>query len=170
MGRTFQLVKPFGRMTVRRNVVVGRAYGSRPAKSLALAEREASEILERVGLAALAEAPTERLGLLDRKRLELARALATRPRLLLLDEIMAGLNPTEIAEAVALVRRIHANGVTVIIIEHVMQVVLGLSDRLVVLATGLKLTEGPPEKVVNDPAVVAAYLGTKDKSCWTSPL
>jgi branched-chain amino acid transport system ATP-binding protein len=161
IGRTFQLVKPFARMTALRNVMVGRSYGSDPAANMEQAEREAEEILERVGLSRKKRTVSAGLVLMDRKRLELARALATRPKLLLLDEIMAGLNPTEIESAIRLLSDVRASGITLIVIEHVMRVILGISDRVVVLSTGRIIAEGPPKEVVRNKGVIEAYLGTK---------
>jgi branched-chain amino acid transport system ATP-binding protein len=123
------------------------------------AEREAEEILDRVGLARKKQIVSAGLGLLDRKRLELARALATRPKLLLLDEIMAGLNPPEMQAAIRLISDVRASGVTLVVIEHVMKVILGVSDRVIVLSTGRIIAEGAPELVVRDKGVIEAYLG-----------
>lgn len=159
IARTFQLVRPFAQMTARQNVMVGRAYGAAPAHSLAEAARDAEELLEFVGLARRASVPAHNLTLVERKRLEVARALATRPRLLLLDEVMAGLNPTETAGAMELILQIRQRGITVIMVEHIMQAVLGVSDRVVVFNAGQKIADGPPAAVVTNPAVVEAYLG-----------
>ncbi|MEW6664502.1 MAG: ABC transporter ATP-binding protein [Thermodesulfobacteriota bacterium] len=161
IGRTFQLVKPFARMTALRNVMVGRSYGSDPALDMGEAERQAGEILDRVGLSQKKRIVSTSLGLLDRKRLELARALATRPKLLLLDEIMAGLNPIEIETAMRLLSEVRASGVTLIVIEHVMKAVLGISDRIVVLSTGRVIADGLPQEVIRHEGVIEAYLGTK---------
>src|SRR4051794_19941102 len=124
IARTFQLVRPFAQMTARENVMVGRAYGARPAANLRQATEEAEALLDFVGLGARAAAAAHSLTLVDRKRLELARALAARPSLLLLDEMMAGLNPTETTGAMELVSRIRAQGISVIMVEHIMQAVL----------------------------------------------
>jgi len=159
IARTFQIVKPFKEMTVLKNVMVGRAYGSRPIKNMDRIRAESEELLQFTGLTDKQSMVAEKLNLIDRKRLELTRALATQPKLLLLDEVMAGLNSAEIDEAVELVRRIRERGVTIIIVEHVMKAVLNLSDRVFVLHLGDRIADGPPEVVMNDPKVVKVYLG-----------
>jgi branched-chain amino acid transport system ATP-binding protein len=162
IGRTFQVVKPFQSMTVRENAAVGALFGSQQAR---LPPREAfkvaDEILERVGMSAKAATKVGSLTVPDRKRLEVARALATRPRLLLLDEVMAGLNPVEVDEALDMVRAVHAQGITIVLIEHVMRVVVGVCDRAVVLNFGQVLAEGPPNEVLKNQQVIEAYLGEK---------
>jgi branched-chain amino acid transport system ATP-binding protein len=162
IARTFQLVRPFPRLTVLHNVAVGRIYGRRPAATRRAAEVESEAILDLVGLADRADLLARHLTLVDRKRLELARALATHPTLLLLDELLAGLNPTEVLSAMELVRRIRADGTTVIMVEHLVKAVFGLSDRVVVLNAGMKIAEGPPSAVAADRGVVDAYLGADD--------
>ena len=162
IGRTFQIPRPFPRLTVLENVKLGRAYGSSPARTLTQAGADAQEVLEFVGLGAKRSMMAGSLGLMDRKRLELAKALATRPRLLLLDEIMAGLNPTEVQAAMDLVRTIRNAGISLIVVEHVMRAVLGLSERVMVLNAGRKIAEGPPRQVVRDRQVIEAYLGADD--------
>jgi branched-chain amino acid transport system ATP-binding protein len=159
MVRTFQLVKPFIRMTAVENVMVGRSFGCIPSQSLKQAKVEAQDLLNYVGLGERGNAPTYALTLIDRKRLELARALATRPKLLLLDEIMAGLNPAEIETAIGLISQINGSGVTVVIVEHVMKALLRVSERIVVLDAGKKIAEGPAREIVQNKDVIEAYLG-----------
>jgi branched-chain amino acid transport system ATP-binding protein len=162
LSRTFQVVKPFRNLTVLQNVMVGALFGSRGgARELASARRQAEEILEFVGLAHRAQAPAESLNVPERKRMELARALAMRPTVLFLDEVMAGLNPVEIDEAVQLIKRIRDRGITLMVIEHVMKAIRNVSDRIMVFHHGEKLTEGSPEEVLNNPAVISAYLGRR---------
>ncbi len=162
LSRTFQVVKPFRNLTVLQNVMVGALFGARGgARELASARREAQEVLEFVGLAPRAEAPAEGLNVPERKRMELARALAMRPTILFLDEVMAGLNPAEIDAAVNLIKQIRDRGITLMVIEHVMKAIRNVSDRIMVFHHGEKLTEGLPEEVLNDPAVVSAYLGRR---------
>jgi branched-chain amino acid transport system ATP-binding protein len=159
LARTFQLVRPFPELTVLDNVAVG-ALGRHPR--LAAARARARAVVERLGLGARAGTPAGALTLADRKRLELARALATEPALLLLDEVMAGLTPAETAALVDVVRDINAGGVSVLLIEHNLQAVMALSHRLVVLSFGEKIAEGPPAAVAADARVVEAYLGEDD--------
>jgi branched-chain amino acid transport system ATP-binding protein len=156
MARTFQIVKPLQRLTVLENVMVGAFCRHRDRRrARAAAEEEAAF----VGLGERAHQGSASLTLANRKRLELARALATGPSLLLLDEVLAGLNPTETEAAVGLLRRIHARGIAMIVVEHVMRVVMSLSQRVVVLVQGQCLAVGEPAVVAADPRVVAAYLG-----------
>jgi branched-chain amino acid transport system ATP-binding protein len=156
MTRTFQIVQPFAAQTVRENIAVG-AHLHLAARGAALAEAE--RVAERVGLAAQLDKPAADLTVAGRKRLELARALATRPRLLLLDEVLAGLNPQEIAEMIPVVRCIVEQGVTVLMIEHVMQAVMNLAEHVWVLAQGQLIAAGTPQAVTRDAAVIEAYLG-----------
>ena len=156
MTRTFQIVQPFAAQTVRENVAVGAHLHER-RRGAALAAAEA--VCARVGLAAQLDKPAADLTVAGRKRLELARALATRPRLLLLDEVLAGLNPQEIDEMLPVVRGIAAGGVTVLMIEHVMQAVMNLAQHVWVLAQGRLIAEGTPAEVTADARVVEAYLG-----------
>ncbi|KQX90482.1 ABC transporter ATP-binding protein [Variovorax sp. Root473] len=156
MTRTFQIVKPFAAQTVRENIAVGAHLHVRN-RAEALASAEA--VAQRVGLALQLDKPASDLTVAGRKRLELARALATRPRLLLLDEVLAGLNPQEIAEMMPVVRGIADSGVTVLMIEHVMQAVMNLAEHVWVLAQGQLIAEGNPAQVTSDDRVVEAYLG-----------
>ncbi|ULH18298.1 ABC transporter ATP-binding protein (plasmid) [Deinococcus sp. KNUC1210] len=160
LGRAFQIVRPFGEMTVHENVTVGALFGT-PGMRLAQARELAQSLLERTGLAGLADRPAHELTLLQDKRMEVARALATQPQVLLLDEVMAGLRPAEAQEAVALVRSVRDSGVSVLFIEHIMPVVRDLADRVVVMDQGQVMAEGSYRDVTSNPLVVAAYLGTE---------
>lgn len=161
IGRTFQLMQPFHDMTVVENVMVGELFGHTTPKSIAAARRDAEGVCDLAGIAHLATRDVAELGVADLKRLEVARALATHPRLLLLDEVMAGLTPAEAGRAVEMLRRIRSAGVTLLLIDHVMSGVRDLADRVVVLNFGRKIAEGPFDAVARDPAVIEAYLGTE---------
>jgi branched-chain amino acid transport system ATP-binding protein len=161
VARTFQLVRVLGSMTCQENVLVGVAFGT--TKGWGAGARQAADaLLARVGLAGRADTPTAALTYIDQKRLELARALAQRPRLLLLDEWLAGLNPTELAEGIALVRSLREEGMTILMVEHVMDAIRSLCDRCVVMNVGRAIAEGAPDAVLADPEVVRAYLGSDD--------
>lgn len=159
IARTFQLVKPFLDFTALQNVMVGSVYGRTASPSLKAASQEAMTSLERVGLADKAKMLAKDLTLMQRKRLELARALAAKPKLLLLDELMAGLNPKEADDACALIRQIRDSGITILMVEHIVKVICGLSDRVVVLNMGAKIAEGSPNEIIHHPQVIDVYLG-----------
>jgi ABC-type branched-subunit amino acid transport system ATPase component len=159
VARTFQLIKPFLGFTALQNVMVGRAYGREPAGSLKAAAEESRQVLDRVGLLKKADVLAKDLTLMQRKRLELARALAVRPQLLLLDELMAGLNHAEAEEAMHLVKQIRDSKITIVIVEHIVKAILGLSDRIAVLNMGQKIAEGSPQEIVHNQQVIEVYLG-----------
>lgn len=160
MARTFQLIKPFLQFTALQNVMVGRVYGQSPAKNLKVASVEAKEILDLVGLLSKADILAKDLTLMERKRLELARALAADPQLLLLDELMAGLNHAEAETAMQLIRQIKNDlNLTILIVEHIVKAVVGLSDRIIVLNMGEKIAEGLPKEIIHNSKVIDVYLG-----------
>lgn len=156
MARTFQIVKPFLTISVLDNVMVGALSRER---STVRAEKKSFEIIKFVGLSSWAHKEAQGLPLPLRKRLELARALATQPRVLLLDEVMAGLNPTEVDELIVLLKEVNREGISIFLIEHVMRGVMALSNRVIVINYGVKIAEGTPEDVVKDREVIEAYLG-----------
>jgi branched-chain amino acid transport system ATP-binding protein len=159
IGRTFQAVRPFMHMSVLDNVKVACLYGHSSILWPYSAERKAREILEMVNLQDQARALASELNVMSRKWLEIARALATEPKLLLLDEFMAGLNPSEVQDSVEFVKRLKDINVTVIIVEHIVKAIMSCSDRVIVLNAGQKIAEGSPEEIVIDPVVIRAYLG-----------
>lgn len=157
--RTFQLVRPFPELTVLENATIGRVYGRDSVKIKSRAESEAFEILAKVGLADRASEKAKSLTLVNRKRLELARALATKPKLLLLDELLAGLNPSEVLASMELIQSIRDTGITIIMVEHLVKAVFGIADRVAVLNAGDLIAEGTPDVVARDQNVIDAYLG-----------
>jgi branched-chain amino acid transport system ATP-binding protein len=157
LARTFQVAKPFGAMTVLANVMTGAFLRDKKPDG---ARRRAHEAIEFVGLTAKEHTPARDLTTIDQRRLEMARALATDPRILLLDEVMAGLNPAEIDQAVALVGRLSKRGLTIVIVEHVMRAIMAVARHIVVLDHGQKIAEGSPNEIVVNPDVIRAYLGT----------
>lgn len=159
MARTFQLIKPFLELSALQNVMVGRAYGSDPTRNLIDAEIESLEILDLVGLREKANVVAKDLTLMQRKRLELARALATKPKMLLLDELMAGLNHAETDAAMETIREIRNKGITILIVEHIVKAIMGLSDRIIVLNMGEKIAEGTAQEIMYDDRVIDVYLG-----------
>jgi len=160
MGRTFQLVNLFGHMTVLENVLLASQFGIAHAHRTFDVVSNALECLEFVGLAGMQGSTAQELTIANQKRLEVARALATRPEMLLLDELMAGLNPTEVTQAIELIGDIRSRGITIFMIEHVMRAIMGVSDRIIVLHYGKKIAEGNPKEIAADKLVKEVYLGT----------
>jgi branched-chain amino acid transport system ATP-binding protein len=162
IARTFQLVKLFQNMTVFENTLFGCLFGSPRRITDPTARKESEELLEFVELSGLGSIPAKELPLASQKRLEIARALATKAELLLLDEVMAGLNLSEVALCIELVKRIRDRGMTVLMIEHVMKAIMGISDRIIVLHFGTKIAEGTPQEIATDRKVIEVYLGSED--------
>jgi branched-chain amino acid transport system ATP-binding protein len=162
ISRTFQIVKPFPGMTVRENVAVGAMYGCKDHRAnVTDAMKRADEILDFVHLTHRRDKRVEEVNLADRKRIELGRALAMRPELLLLDEVMAGLNSTEVENIMQLILKVRDNGVTILVIEHVMKAIMGLCDRVLVLHHGQRIALDTPQEISNDEQVIKAYLGER---------
>ena len=159
IARTFQLIKLFGNMTVLENVLLASLFGRSKNINESDARRESLALLEFVGLSAVRATPAKDLTLVNQKRLEVARGLATQPELLLLDELMAGLNSTEVTEAMALVTKIRNTGITIMMIEHVMKAIMSVCDRIMVLHHGVKLAEGTPAEITTSKKVIEVYLG-----------
>ncbi len=161
LARTFQLVQPFLHLTVLENVMAGRMFGFQPAASRKQAEIEAMEINAFLGLEGKQNHKANALTVIERKRLELGRALATRPKMLLLDEYMAGLTSSEVQSAMRLIKELNKQGITVVVVEHIVKAVMNICDRVLVLNAGQKIAEGTPQEVSNNPDVITAYLGQK---------
>lgn len=159
VARTFQSVRVFPNLSVHQNVILGSIFGTSSGRSPAEATKEALALLEFVGLALPGTTLAKDLTLAQQKRLEVARALATKPELLLLDEVIAGLNPTETSEAMELVKRVRQRGVTIMMIEHVMKAIMSICDRIIVLHHGVKIAEGTPMEIVTNRTVIEVYLG-----------
>jgi branched-chain amino acid transport system ATP-binding protein len=159
IARTFQTVKIFANLSVFDNIRVGSLFGTSQKISPAEAEKETAELLDFVGLSKISHLPAKDLTLANQKRLEVARALATRPELLMLDELMAGLNQTEVAQTMGLVKQIRDKGITIIMIEHVMSAIMNVCDRIIVLHHGKKIAEGTPQEIATSKTVIEVYLG-----------
>lgn len=164
ISRTFQTVKIFGNLAVLDNVRVAAIFGQEEQPAQTQATQEAMELLEFVGLSKVSGLPARGLTLANQKRLEVARALAARPELLMLDELMAGLNQTEISDAMEMVRKIRDKGITIIMIEHVMKAIMNICDRIIVLNYGKKIAEGTPQEIANSKVVVEVYLGEQSSA------
>ncbi len=163
IARTFQITKVIQELSVLENVMVSYMFGKAHATTRSRMLDEAEKICDFMELAEKIDTPAEKLTIVERKRLEMARALATQPTLMLLDEVMAGLRPAEIDRACEIVRKIRDAGTTIIVVEHVMKAIMAISDRLVVMDSGRKIAEGKPSEIVNNPLVIEAYFGKEDK-------
>lgn len=159
VARTFQLVKIFGKMTVFQNVMLGALFGTKTGMSSASATKETQKLLDSMGLSAVINTQAKDLTLVNQKKVEVARALATQPELLLLDELMAGLNPTEVAQSMELVKGIRDKGLTVLMIEHVMTAIMAICNRIIVLHHGEKIAEGTPQEIATNKTVIEVYFG-----------
>lgn len=161
ISRTFQIVKPFPGMTALENIAIGALFGRDPEKKMSKAMEKAAEAIKKVSLKGKENVLVEKLNVSERKRLELARALIQDPEVLLLDEVMAGLTPREIEDIMALIQEVNRGGTTIMVIEHVMKAIMGISNRILVLHHGQKIAEGTPEEVSDNSQVITAYLGEK---------
>lgn len=160
IARTFQITKSFGNMSVLENIMIGSLFGKESHGSLRIAAEEARQLMEFTGLTGKEGIPAGSLISADARRLELARAVAAKPEILLLDEVMAGLNPSEIGEGMELIQRLRNEmGITIFMVEHIMKSVMGVSDRIIVLESGRQIAEGTPKEVTENPVVIKAYLG-----------
>jgi branched-chain amino acid transport system ATP-binding protein len=159
IGRTFQIPKPFLNMSCLQNVMIGALFGKDERKDFNKAKRESIEIIDFIGLSKKIDTLAKNLTLVERKKLEIARALATKPKLLLLDEVVSGLNPVETEEVMELLRKIRNQGITLFIVEHVMKVIMGIAERIIVLHHGEKIAEGKPHEIAENKKVIEAYLG-----------
>jgi branched-chain amino acid transport system ATP-binding protein len=161
IGRAFQIVRAFEGMTVKENVLVGRLFGAKKHKDIQIGMRDVDEVLEFVRLDEKKELRTSEITIADKKRLELARALVMNPKLLLLDEVMAGLNPREVEDLMEMIVRVNRRGITVLMIEHVMKAVMGISQRIMVLHHGKRIAVGPPKEIAENQEVIKSYLGER---------